>query len=92
MFYFRDPDTGYCEDEYASSEDYDRDVEHAAQEREYRLESQAEEMHSMLWDGERLLAKRPEGVDSETGCTPVEMKEEEIGSMTPRQSYERRIA
>lgn len=90
-FNYPDPDTGYYEDE-ASYLAYDRELELAAQNREDRLEWEAEEMQSKLWDGERLLAQRPEGVDPETGCTAAEMKEEEIDGVTPRQSCERRVA
>ena len=99
MLYFPDPDTGYCDDE-RSYYDHDRELELAELQREVRFEVEAEEMLSGLWVGpivpyvdaspvSRSFAA-PEGIDSETGCTPAEMKEEEIDRVPVGRTIEER--
>jgi hypothetical protein len=85
--YFPDSDTGYYEDEYTFFA-HDRELELAAQNREDRLEAQAEEMHAELWAGPIVpyVDDSPiygtfgatDDIDPETGCTAAEMKEEEV--------------
>lgn len=81
--YFPDSDTGYYEDEYSFFA-HDRELELAAQNREDRLEAQAEEMLAGLWEGVDLnkacpppFENRKDAIDPETGCTAAEMKVEE---------------
>jgi hypothetical protein len=93
LLVFRDPETGYYEDE-CSFYAHDREMELKEQEREDRFEAQAEEMLATLWVGEEdLSAESPrslnDAINPETGCAAAEMKEEEMESASDN---ERRVA
>lgn len=99
MLFFRDPETGYFEDE-ESYYAYDREMEAREANRQARLDWEAEEMLAMAWAGDEGLTTQPpettlgSAIDPETGCTSAEMKDdemkqEETGGINPQQ---RRVA